>query len=256
MKRKKKSKLEKSIELIAKKKSIFTLNDIEVLVEKTKLEIIPVLNLLISKKRIKQDGETYIFIPPKAKKVENKEEGLPVDSLIHTLPFRPVRPKEVYLRNINQMDGFIDYFFSTPATKRRIKRILKLLKDAHGKKGVELEKILKEHNTILKTYQNFKKDVSDNGLKNLVGATTQEPGEIFCFYKEYYLSPMGLTSIEAWELAIQRFEKLIKMRLNRSRITRHDTMLKWVKKEFSQEQIEKFKNYNFSEFDVENMFKE
>ena len=65
-----------------------------------------------------------------------------------------------------------------------------------------------------------------------------------------------MTSEEARELAIQRFERLIKIRLNRSKITNERTMRKWLNMEYSQEQIKKFREYNFSEFDTDKMFSE
>mgnify|MGYP004453509111 FL=1 len=57
-------------------------------------------------------------------------------------------------------------------------------------------------------------------------------------------------------MAIQRFERLIKMQLNRGKITTARTMYKRLKQEYTIEQIEKFRNYNFSEFDAEKMFEE
>ena len=67
MKRLKPGILTKNIKTIAKKLNIFTLDDIEVLTGKTKIEILPVLEILVSKKRLKYENETYIYIPRKAK---------------------------------------------------------------------------------------------------------------------------------------------------------------------------------------------
>ena len=105
-------------------------------------------------------------------------------------------------------------------------------------------------------YLKYKREISENGLVNLVGSSTREPGEIYYFFKEYYLSPKQLTIIDARELAIQRFERLIKMRINRNRVTRAKVMLRWVQQEYTPEQIEKFRNINFSEFDTEKIFQE
>lgn len=256
MARRKKRLLEKQIEIIAKKLNIFTIDDIEVLLEKSKLELIPCLEYLISKKILKNDGNCYIYIPPKIKSIKNEQVEYNKDSLIHCLPFRPKRHKEIYLRNINEMDGFVDYFFAPQYVKDRIKTMFKVIKEAQGKNGNKLKEILDKNNVSMDRYKKYKYEFTNNGLVNVLGKTTREPGEIFYFYKEYYLSPKQLSSNDAWELAIQRFEKLIKLRLNRSKITPPKTMYGWLKQEYTTEQIEKFRNYNFSEFDTENLFHE
>ena len=53
MARKKKQILELQIETIAKKMNIFSLNDIEVLLEKNKVEIIPILEKMVNKNKLK-----------------------------------------------------------------------------------------------------------------------------------------------------------------------------------------------------------
>lgn len=256
MARRKKRALEKQIEVVAKKLSIFTLDDLEVLLEKSRLELIPCLEFLVSRNILKQEDNSYIFIPPKTKSVKTEESGTQEDSLVHCLPFRPKKPKEVYLRNINEMDGFVDYFFAPQFIKNRIKTMFKVIKEAQGKKGNKLKEILDRNNVSMERYKKYKYEFTNNGLVNVLGKSTQEPGEIFYFYKEYYLSPKQLSSNEAWELAIQRFEKLIKLRLNRSKITPPKTMYSWLRQEYTTEQIEKFRNYNFSEFDTEKLFHE
>ena len=79
MRRKKPTILKRNIETIAKKLNIFTLDDIEVLTEKPKIEILAVLEILVSKKRLKYENETYIYIPravqQKTQKAENKTES-------------------------------------------------------------------------------------------------------------------------------------------------------------------------------------
>lgn len=256
MARRKKRTLEKQIEVVAKKLSIFTLNDLEVLLEKPRLELIPSLEFLVSKKILKHEDNSYIFIPPKNKAIKVEEPNNQENSLVHCLPFRPQKPKEIYLRNINEMDGFVDYFFAPKHIKDRIKTMFKVIKETQGKKGNKLKEILNKNNVSMDRYKKYKYEFTNNGLVNVLGKSTQEPGEIFYFYKEYYLSPKQLSSNDAWELAIQRFEKLIKLRLNRSKITPPKTMYNWLRQEYTTEQIEKFRNYNFSEFDTEKLFHE
>ena len=121
MKRLKPNILTKNIEIIAKKLNIFTLDDIEVLTEKSKVEILPILENLVFKNRLKFEDETYIFVPKNSKQKQPKEESKK-ESFIHSLPFRPDKPKEIFLRNINELDGFVDYFFATKSIKDRIKK--------------------------------------------------------------------------------------------------------------------------------------
>ncbi len=256
MPRRKKRLIERQIEVVAKKISIFTLDDIEVLLEKSKLELIQSLEYLVSKKILKFEDNCYIYIPPKIKKEKVEQNNNEENSLIHCLPFKTKKPKEIYLRNINEMDGFVDYFFAPKYIKDRIKTMFKVIKEAQGKKGNKLKEILDKYNVSIWQYKKYKYEFTNYGLVNVLGSSTKEPGEIFYFYKEYYLSPKQLSSNDAWELAIQRFEKLIKLRLNRSKITPPKTMYGWLKQEYTSEQIEKFRNYNFSKFDSENLFHE
>lgn len=248
--------LEKKIITIAKKLKTFTANDIEVLTENSKFEIVELLEQLIAKNKLKESDGVYVYIPKNIRKNKENDDICNDDSLIHTLPFITKKPKEIYIKRINDLDGFVDYFFSPPKVKEKIKKIFKILKGSHGLRGSKLKEFLKKHDMGIKAFRRYKEEISKNGLVNLVGKETSEPGEIYYFFKDYYLSPKGLNMDEARELAIQRFERLIKMRLNRGKLTTALTMYKWMKKEYTLEQIEKYRNYNFSEFDTEKMFEE
>lgn len=255
--RQKKTVLEKNIETAIKKLSIFTLSDLEILLEKSKIEIIPILEKMISKHIIKDNGDSYTYIPASNKsKVKHTQSANTYESLHKMLPFRVKKPKEIFLRNINELDGFVDYFFAPPSVKVNIKNMFKILKQTQGKSGKALDIALKNANISLSKYTRFKNEISKNGLVNLVGSETREPGEIYYFFKEYYLSPKQYTIVEARELAIQRFERLIKIKINRAKITSAKTMSNWIHKEYSKKQIKKFRNINFSQFDTEKMFKE
>lgn len=256
MTRKKPTKLEVKIITIAKKLKTFTVNDIEVLTECSKLEVMKTLEYLVSKNKLKENDEYYVYIPSKMKNHCKNKISCNENSLIHSLPFMPKKPKEIFIKRINDLDGFVDYFFAPPKVKEKIKKIFNILKETQGLKGGTLRESLKKHEMSVKSYNKYKEEVCKNGLINLVGKYTSEPGEIYQFYKEYYLSPKGLTSEEARELAIQRFERLIKIYLNRGKITSSSAMLKRLKQEYKDEQIEKFRNYNFSKFDTEKMFEE
>ncbi len=255
MTRKKATKLEIKIITIAKKLKTFTVDDIEVLTECSKFEVAEMLELLVHRNKLKESDGYYVYIPQKLRKHEDKEICND-DSLIHSLPFKTKKPKEIFIKRINDLDGFVDYFFATPKVKERIKRIFKVLKETQGLRGSKLMQVLKKHEMSIKSYRRYKKEICQNGLVNLVGNDSAEPGEIYYFFKEYYLSPKKLNIDEARELAIQRFERLIKMQLNRGKITTARTMYKRLKQEYIIEQIEKFRNYNFSEFDTEKMFEE
>lgn len=134
--------------------------------------------------------------------------------------------------------------------------MFRILKETQGKSDNALKLALKKERITLVKYTRFKNEISKNGLVNLVGAKTKEPGEIYYFFKEYYLSPKQYSLAEARELAIQRFERLIKIKINRAKITTAKTMFRWMRKEFSKKQIEKLRNINFSKFDTEKIFKE
>ena len=249
--------IERQIETLAKKLNNFTLSDVEILVEKPKMDIIPMLEQMVNKGRLKCENEVYTYVPKELKCTNKKYSGsTDINSTIHSLPFKPFKPKETFVRNINELDGFVDFFFAPPNIKEKIKRIFKILKASHGLKGNKLKTFLAENKMCMDSYIKYKREIAENGLINLVGNSSKEPGEIYYFFKEYYLSPKQLTSVDARELAIQRFERLIKMKINRKRVTRAKVMLRWVKKEYTAEQIEKFRNINYSEFDTEKLFHE
>lgn len=255
---------------IAKKLNIFTVQELEVLLEKPAVEIIPVVENLVKQKVIKKEDNSYIFVqiesifplqqtdnkPVKQKYNYNREykDRLP----LKTLPFKPEKPKEIYFRHINEMEGFKEYFFAPQPRKDYIKNIMRILKEAHFLKGKALEKFLKANKMTVSKYNKIKSDIVLNGLKTLLEKRRkpQEPVEIYYFFKEYYLSPVKLSAEDSRELAIQRFERLTNMHIGREYIRKSCTMLKILQTEYSDDDIEKFRNPNFSEFDVENMFHE
>lgn len=253
--RHRKNLLEKNIEIAVTKLNIFTVEDLEILLEKSKIEIIPILEKLTSKNIIRDNGDSYIYIPQISKSKEKTIES-DSDCMRHMLPFQVKKPKEVFPKYINELDGFIDYFFAPPEIKQNIKDMFKLLKQTQGMNERELKKTLKTANITLNKYNKFKYEISRNGLINLVGSETREPGEIYYFFKEYYLSPKQYSLSEARELAIQRFERLIKIKINRAKVSSAKTYIRWVKKEYSDNKIEKFRNLNFSRFDTEKFFHE
>lgn len=254
--RQKKTVLEKNIETAVKKLNIFTVSELEVLLKKPKLEIIPVLEKLVSRNIIRDNGDSYIYLPLQNKTKTKSRKEYDYESEHKMLPFQVKKFKEVHLKNINELDGFVDYFFAPPDVKNDIKNMFRILKETQGKSDNALKLALKKENITLAKYTRFKNEISKNGLVNLVGAKTKEPGEIYYFFKEYYLSPKQYSLAESRELAIQRFERLIKIKINRAKITTAKTMFRWVRKEFSKKQIEKLRNINFSKFDTEKIFKE
>ncbi len=242
----------KNIETVIKKLNIFTEEDIERLTGKPKTEIIPVLESLVNKRILKYENNTYTYIPQIISQPKKKKERNPAYEM-HTLPFKVVRPRQTFVKNLNELDGFVDYFFATPATKKRIKTIFKILKQTQNYGEKRLLQVLKKNNLTLDTYNYYKEEISKNGLVNILGESTKEPGEIYYFFKEYYLSPKGLSIDEARELGIQRFENLIKIHLNRGKITSANIMYKWLLEEYPESRIAKFRLLNFSKFDMESI---
>ena len=257
---KKEQRVRNKILTVARKKNIFTFSELVVLTEQNKIHLTTTLEKMVKKNELKVDNDTYTYIPPKPKVVKkDSEDKLFEPSLIKTLPFKVTKPKEIYLRHINEMEGFQDYFFATQNKKDRVIKILTLLKEAHGLKDAKLEKVLKKHKVTKNVYNSYKLDIERNGLKSILGsvhAYRREPMEIFYFFKEYYLTPKKLTSEEARELAIRKLERITGVRFNREYITDARKYYKWMKLEYTNEQIQKFRNVNFSEFDVENMYHE
>lgn len=98
---------------------------------------------------------------------------------MHTLPFKVVRPRETFVKNLNELDGFVDYFFATPVTKKKIKGIFKLLKETQNYGEKRLLQILKKHDISLKTYNYYKKEISqmyDKALSGLVQRPKRQEG--------------------------------------------------------------------------------
>lgn len=258
---KKRTVLEKQIKQIAKKMNIFTAEDVEILTEKPRVEIAMRLEKMVVEGKLKQDRDCFIHIQknPPAKKAKEIEpvfsETLP-DDYIRALPFQPKKPKEVYFRRINQIDGYQDYFFASKKQKEKIKWIFKVLKTAHGLKGKSLLEVLKEHKMSIERYRKYKKEILTNGVGNLVTTRGKgEPREIYYFFKEYYLSPKRYDRDEAWQLAINKFAQITGINMLYRKITRPKTMYHWLLEEYSSEEIQKLRTANFSEFDMESFLK-
>lgn len=250
---------------IAKKLSIITVHDIEVLLERPPLEIIPAIETLIGKGYLKKEENSYIYIkdikplpvPSSGNKSKNNHNKKYKDRLpLKVLPFKPQKPKEIYFRHINEMEGFKEYFFAPQKVKDYIKNIMRILRTAHNLKYKKLREFLKENNLTVSAYEKLKTDIAVSGLRTLLGRkrNAQEPAEVYYFFKQYYLSPVKLSAEDSRELAIQKLERITGMRIGREYIRIHDVMLKDLKEEYTKEEIEKFRTPNFSEFDVENMF--
>ena len=222
---------------------------------------------MVKKGYLKEESDCFIYLPPKItdpKKSQSKEAIIErflknpekLNQNIYTLPFQVTKPKEIYFRHINEMEGFAEYFFATPKVKAKIKKFLIILKETHGLKGNELSEVIKKHKISRKTYFKYKKEIIQYGLKRIATSSgTKEPGEIFYFFKEYYLSYRKYTADEARELAILKLENLIDEQLDRNRISGAYQMLRRLNKEYSKEDIDKYRTANFSEFDTEHIFK-
>jgi len=119
-----------NIKTVIKKLHVFTLDDLEVLLEKPQEEIMPILEYFISKNILKQKDNSYIYNPKNVPQTGEDRESIEDNSksYIHTLPFNPFKPKEIYLRHINEIDGFVDYFFAPPNIKKDINKMLKISK--------------------------------------------------------------------------------------------------------------------------------
>ena len=72
----------------------------------------------------------------------------------------------------------------------------------------------------------------------------------YCWASMPNLQAKGLSIDDARELCIKRFENLIKIHLNRCKITSAKTMYRWLLDEYTESQIAKFRMLNFSKFDM------
>lgn len=86
--RQKKTVLEKNIEIAIKKLNIFTVSELEVLLEKPKLVIIPVLEKLVSKNIIRDNGDSYIYLPLQNKSKTKPQKEYDYESEHKMLPFQ------------------------------------------------------------------------------------------------------------------------------------------------------------------------
>ena len=258
---KKRTVLEKQIKQIAKKMNIFTSEDVEILTEKPRIEIAMRLEKMVVQGKLKQDGDCFIYIQKglSASKSKENESVLPEtlsDDYVRALRFKPQKPKEVYLRRINQIDGYENYFFASPKQKEKIRRIFKALKAVHGLKGKQLKATLKEQGMSLDAYKRYKREILRNGLKKFEGTRGRgEPREIYYFFKEYYLSPKKYTPEEARQLAINKFEQVTGISVSGIKIASAKTMYRWMMQEYTPKETQKFRTANFSEFDMESFLK-
>ncbi len=123
-------------------------------------------------------------------------------------------------------------------------------------KKTDVEKVVKDYGISIRSYYVYKKEILTNGLSNLaLSKRKTEPGEIFYFFKEYYLSPKKYSAAEARQLAINKFEQMTGIDMFCSVVSSSSTMYKKLLQEYSSEDIQKYRTPNFSEFDMESFLK-
>ena len=100
----------------------------------------------------------------------------------------------------------------------------------------------------------FNKSLNYGDLKDLQIATqnnSEENEEILKRLK--YLSPEKLNPYEARDLAILKFEEHIGSLVDWDKFHCPRYYLNKLKKEYSKEEIQKYRTYNFSEFDIDSV---
>ncbi|MFI3300454.1 MAG: hypothetical protein R3Y28_03440 [Candidatus Gastranaerophilales bacterium] len=237
---------------IAKKLGVFCLEDVETLTGFSKVDTTWVLEKLVELKHLKYENNCYIYIN---KEPKIKEYNPPTDWTLEMLPFPIKKPKVMYLRRLNEIKGYANFYFAPPRVKKPIHRILTVLKEGHGAGSKKLAQILKKHNMATATYYKYRDEISQNGFDNILKKYDYEPGEIYYFFKEYYLTTKKYTEQEAWELAITRFEKMLpyNMVVDRKKISSPTQMLKRLKNEYIGQGLKKFRIADFSQFDLESI---
>ncbi len=237
---------------IAKKLGVFKAEDIETLTGYSKVEVTLLLEKLVLRKILKVENDVFTLIPQDEKPKRKTSDIL---SERKVLAFLVKKPKEVYFKRINDIVGYHEFYFAPIRIKNHIKKMLTVLKEAHGLSVEKQKEIFKRHGTSLKSYRKFRDEISQNGFINILSKYDYEPGEIYYFFKEYYLSIRRYTEDEAWELAIKRFERMLPQNIvvNRQNISSAQRMHNRLRKEYKGEGIEKFRKVNFSEFEVESI---
>ena len=275
-----KKEIENKIIKIAKKLNIFTFNDIETLIETSKIDIIKSLEYLTTNKIIRKQDNCYVYIPQiptKTNKKQNKHKDIATEepnvtieasppkdifsttpeefrTLFYNLELKNREPREIYVKHFKDFGGYDRFFYSPIDARNKILKLLKILKETHGFSQKELEKYARKRSLSTKTIHAARHILPQYGfMYYLTNYPTCEPLEIYQYFKEYYLSPEKLNPYEARDLAILKFEEHIGSPVDWDKFHCPRYYLNKLKKEYSKEEIQKYRTYNFSEFDIDSV---
>ena len=267
--------LDKQIEKAARKLNIFSFNEIANIIDAKKTDIVRVLNKLIDKGIIKKHRDGYIVVPPKEQNVYfspnctqedinsyfgNTNEGAKnpekneIDILIDNLTPKKVTPKEIYIKNFGDIDGYYKYFVSPKEVREKILFMLKSLKHTQGKSELYIQDYCSRNDIVYSSYKQAVNLLPRFGFSLFLQEyDLADPLELYEYFKEFYLTPYNLSATEALELAHKKFEDYLDVEVEWKYFKGPFYYLRRVLKEYSTQDIRKFRKYNYSEFDLESM---
>ncbi len=254
---KRKNKTDLKIEKIAKKLGVFTLNDIQTLMDESITKILKSLDFLTFRNIIKKEEDCYIYVAPKPRTATKKKIAKPKnedDFFIEATEPKVKTPRQVYIKKFGHLKGFIHFFFSDLYERKKVIEQLKLLKDAEKYTGGRLQEFLNKKKVSLSKYNKLKAGVTLYGFEYILdGHMLEEPIEVYNYFKEYYLSPLCLNEKQALMLAISKFSRLIDVKIPMECYSSYTHYLNKLRHEYRKDEIIKFRTYNFSKIDVESL---
>ncbi len=265
-----KNELDRKIEKIAKKLNVFTYNDIETLIGAKNIDIVNSLEFLLVNKVIKKmkDGFVYVskFKPQneqfqKSETIEviedvkcNRPRDVELEILINHLTPTTTEPKEIFIKHFKDLQGYIDFFFSSVEAREKILRLVWLLKCSREMTKSELDDMCKQIHILPRDIYEASINLPKYGFGfYLRNEPICEPIEIYLYFKEFYLTPACLTARQARKMAISKFEDLVDAEFFHYAFKPPFHYLKRLLNEYTKQEIRTFRTANFSKFNLEEL---
>lgn len=252
----------KKIQKVIKGINEFSSEDIAFILEADASEIQDLLDILEQEGKIKKVSKTAYAkiqkISAKENTAKKERKSKTVKNTVKNTEKRPLiklKPREFKITRITELEGYEEYFFANPKTKQKIQKYIRLMKETQGMKISEISEYVKNRKdkVSIRAFLSARKKIMTSGLKELIPKGGKNiPPELFAYFKKAYLSPRSLTAKEARAEAIKLFvKKYPKCRLRQ--IPNEQALFKKLKREYSTQEIHKYRIPDFSNFDMDEL---
>jgi integrase len=217
---------------LAKRLNNFSIDDIQIMLGMDEKEIIECIDELVDRKQIKKNSEnSYTFIK------------LQYVAKLNVNDYNP--------QGINLSEADIKAYSSADKSARKFAdKYLMIIEGSNGLRGKPLQRFIDEWNaknptmkTSASRIHSARKKLLSEGISGLLGKTVKifkdrktiyEP--IYIYFRELYLAPQMLTSMQALDIAVEKYMKE-NPKFDTLTLTKPQTYRKRLQSEYTVEEI-------------------